>query len=47
MQPFGVQYDPPAPISFPNVEHFPPGRTLDIFILYLPEALHPCNPGSA
>ncbi|MGQ0594872.1 MAG: hypothetical protein ACT4QB_20215, partial [Gammaproteobacteria bacterium] len=31
MQPFGVRYDPPAPISFPNVEHFPPGKTLDIF----------------
>lgn len=25
------QYNPPAPISFPNVEHFPPGKMLDIF----------------
>jgi hypothetical protein len=31
MQPFGVQYNPPVPISFPNVEHFPPGKMLDIF----------------
>lgn len=31
IQPFGVAYDPPAPISFPNVENFPPGSIVDIF----------------
>ncbi|MCI0635898.1 MAG: hypothetical protein L0206_18570, partial [Actinobacteria bacterium] len=31
LQPFGVKYDPPAPIAFPNVEGFPVGAIVDIF----------------
>jgi len=31
MQPFGVVYDEPIPISFPNVEGFLPGSRMDIF----------------
>jgi len=33
MQPFGVSYPTPVPISFPNLENFPPGSRLDIFAL--------------
>ncbi|MCZ6804625.1 MAG: putative Ig domain-containing protein [Proteobacteria bacterium] len=33
IQPFGVVYPDPVPISFPNVEHFPPGSLLDFFAL--------------
>ena len=33
IQPFGVRYDPPIPISFPNVENFEPGAILDFFAL--------------
>ena len=33
IQPFGVRYDPPIPISFPNVENFPSGSELDFFAL--------------
>ena len=33
IQPFGVRYDPPIPISFPNVENFAPGVILDFFAL--------------
>lgn len=31
IQPFTVLFDPPAPISFPNIEEFPPGAKVDIF----------------
>ena len=31
MQPFGVAYDPPGPISFPTVEHFPGAANLNLF----------------
>ena len=31
VQPFGVRYDPPAEIAFPNVEGFPVGVVVDIF----------------
>ena len=31
VQPFGVKYDPPAEIAFPNVERFPVGAIVDIF----------------
>jgi len=30
IQPFGVTYDPPADLAFPNVEKFPPGAVVDI-----------------
>ncbi|RLD30171.1 MAG: hypothetical protein DRI70_01505, partial [Bacteroidetes bacterium] len=33
IQPFGVTYPTPVPISFPNVEDFPPGSRLDFFAL--------------
>ncbi len=33
MQPFGVVYPDPVPISFPNKEGFPPGSRMDIFAL--------------
>jgi RHS repeat-associated protein len=31
IQPFGVEYDPPADLAFPNVEGFPVGAVVDIF----------------
>lgn len=31
VQPFGVQYDPPAEIAFPNVEEFTAGAIVEIF----------------
>ncbi len=31
VQPFNMVFDPPAPISFPNVDGFNPGATVDIF----------------
>ncbi len=31
IQPFGVCYNTPAPISFPNLEEFAPGSMLDMF----------------
>lgn len=33
IQPFGVTYPEPVPISFPNVEDFPPGSRMDFFAL--------------
>ncbi|GAB2190513.1 hypothetical protein MAH1_21210 [Sessilibacter sp. MAH1] len=33
IQPFGVTYPEPVPISFPNVENFPPGSRMDFFAL--------------
>jgi len=33
LQPFGVSYDPPQPICFPNVEDFPSGSKHDIFAM--------------
>ena len=33
IQPFGVTYPTPIPISFPNLENFPPGSRLDFFAL--------------
>ncbi|MFC1560734.1 RHS repeat-associated core domain-containing protein, partial [Pseudomonadota bacterium] len=33
IQPFGVTYPTPVPISFPNVEKFPPDTRLDFFAL--------------
>ena len=33
IQPFGVTYPEPVPISFPNVEGFPPGSRMDFFAL--------------
>jgi len=33
IQPFGVTYPDPVPISFPNVEDFPPDTRLDFFAL--------------
>jgi len=33
VQPFGVRYDPPADIAFPNVEGFPVGSVVDIMAL--------------
>ncbi|ODS24406.1 hypothetical protein AB835_03655 [Candidatus Endobugula sertula] len=33
IQPFGVTYPEPVPISFPNVENFPPGSRMDMFAL--------------
>jgi RHS repeat-associated protein len=33
VQPFGVSYDPPAKVAFPNVEGFPVGSVVDIFAL--------------
>ena len=31
MQPFGIRYTNPVPVSFPNVENFPPGSEMDFF----------------
>ncbi|MBI4342102.1 MAG: hypothetical protein HY599_01900, partial [Candidatus Omnitrophica bacterium] len=31
VQPFGVAYDPPAEVTFPNVDGFPVGSRVDIF----------------
>lgn len=31
VQPFGVRYDPPVAIAFPNVDRFPVGAIVDIF----------------
>lgn len=33
VQPFGVVYPEPVPISFPNIENFPPGSMVDVFAL--------------
>ncbi|NOX27630.1 MAG: RHS repeat protein, partial [Gammaproteobacteria bacterium] len=33
IQPFGVVYPEPVPISFPNIENFPPGAIMDFFAL--------------
>ncbi|GAA6168313.1 PKD domain-containing protein [Sessilibacter corallicola] len=33
IQPFGVSYPEPVPISFPNTENLPPGSRVDIFAL--------------
>lgn len=33
LQPFGVTYPQPVPISFPNIEGFPPGSIMDFFAL--------------
>ena len=33
IQPVGVTFDPPAPITFPNTDNLPPGSELDIWSL--------------
>ncbi|MCB0062781.1 MAG: hypothetical protein KDE19_11720, partial [Caldilineaceae bacterium] len=33
IQPVGVTFDPPAPISFPNTDNLPPGSEVDIWSL--------------
>ena len=31
VQPMGVSFDPPAPLTFPNIENFPPGSTTNLW----------------
>ena len=33
IQPVGVTFDPPVPITFPNIDHLPPGTEVDIWSL--------------
>jgi RHS repeat-associated protein len=34
IQPAGIVLDPPAPITFPNLDNLPPGNELDLWSLY-------------